>query len=153
MNDSHAKPASALPQPKSPDRAIFSLLSAAHALEARVEAVLGEAGLSSAKFSVLSELVAAREPLALSDLAGRLSCVRSNMTQLVDRLEADGLVQRVDCPSDRRSVKAEITTLGRESQARAEQAIDRLQAEFNAKVEGADRAALERMMKAMSDVR
>ena len=30
------------------------------------------------------------EPLPLSQLAERCSCVRSNITQLVDRLEADG---------------------------------------------------------------
>ena len=34
------------------------------------------------------------------------------MTQLVDRLEADGLVRRVADPTDRRSVKAEITDEG-----------------------------------------
>jgi DNA-binding MarR family transcriptional regulator len=40
--------------------------------------------------------------------------VRSNITQLVDRLEADGLVKRIDDPADRRAVRAEVTRLGRE---------------------------------------
>jgi DNA-binding MarR family transcriptional regulator len=151
MNDSHvypAAPSQAYSAPKSPDRTIFDLLSAAHALEERVEAALGQTGLSSAKFAVLNELVAAGEAVSLSELAGRLSCVRSNMTQLIDRLEADGLVRRVDCPSDRRSVKAEITYLGRERQASGTAAIDALHEEFKSKVGGADRQAVERMLNA-----
>jgi DNA-binding MarR family transcriptional regulator len=151
MNDSHASPAIAQTSANSPDRTIFDLLSAAHALEERVEAALGRAGLSSAKFAVLNELVAAGEAVSLSELAGRLSCVRSNMTQLIDRLEADGLVQRVDCPSDRRSVKAEITYLGRERQASGNAAIDMLHEEFRAKVGGADRQSLQRMLNALRE--
>ena len=65
------------------------------------------------KYSVLSELVTAGQALSLSELASRLSCVRSNMTQLVDRLESDGLVKRVSDPHDRRAVKAAITDEGR----------------------------------------
>src|SRR5437016_2644473 len=96
-----------------PDTSIFAVLHAARVLEDRVEASLAKAGLSSPKFSVLSALVSAGEPLSLSELASRLSCVRSNMTQLVDRLENDGLVKRVDDPADRRAVKAAITDEGK----------------------------------------
>src|SRR5689334_2848147 len=89
------------------DRSIFTLLHAAHALEAKVEDALERAGLSSPKYTVLSALVASQNPLSLSELAAEASCVRSNMTQLVDRLEGEGLVQRVHCPADRRLVRAE----------------------------------------------
>src|SRR5712692_8462451 len=85
----------------------FLLLKAAHALEDRLESTLGEVDLSAAKFGALSKLVAAGEPLPLSELAARVACVRSNITQLVDRLEDDGLVRRISDPSDRRSVRAE----------------------------------------------
>src|SRR6185503_11906554 len=93
-------------EPSSPGSVMFSLLDAAHALEARVEAALAGVGLSSAKYSVLTKLARAGEPLALSDLAAQVCCVRSNMTQLVDRLEAEGLVRRVDDLEDRRMVRA-----------------------------------------------
>ena len=69
---------------------MFALLKAAAAIEARLEDALGSAGLSLPKLGVLSQLAEAGEPLPLSELAGRLSCVRSNMTQLMDRLEAEG---------------------------------------------------------------
>lgn len=90
-----------------------TLLRAAQRIEMRIESALGDAGLSFAKLGVLSHLMQAGEPLPLGQLAGRISCVKSNMTQLVDRLEADGLVSRVNDPEDRRSVLAAITKEGR----------------------------------------
>ena len=59
-------------------------------------------------------LIAEDEPHLREQLAERLACVKSNVTQLVDRLEADGLVKRIDDPADRRAVRAEVTRLGRE---------------------------------------
>jgi DNA-binding MarR family transcriptional regulator len=53
--------------------------------------------------------------LPLSQLAGRLSCVKSNITQLVDRLEADGLVARKPDPNDRRTRLAVMTVAGRKA--------------------------------------
>jgi len=49
----------------------------------------------------------------LGQLAERLACVKSNVTQLVDRLEADGLVNRTADPNDRRSRLAVLTDAGR----------------------------------------
>lgn len=128
---------------------IFSLLQAAHALEDRLEATLADVGLSSAKFSVLNELATAGEPLPLSELAARLSCVRSNMTQLVDRLEAEGLVKRVACPNDRRSVKAEISKEGSRRREAGVAAVARLQSELSSRIAAHDRAAFERTLRAL----
>jgi DNA-binding MarR family transcriptional regulator len=128
---------------------IFSLLHAAHALEDRLEAALAAVELSSPKHSVLTELVGSDKPLSLGELASRLSCVRSNMTQLVDRLEADGLVKRVDCPTDRRSVNAAITELGRARQQAGAKALAALHQEFSAQVDADDRAALERLLRVL----
>ncbi len=81
-------------------------------VEARLEHALADSGLSLAKFAVLDQLVKAGEPLLLTRLAERLSCCKSNITSLIDRLEADGLVRRVDAPEDRRSVLAAVTAEG-----------------------------------------
>ena len=108
-----------------------------------MELALGKVGLSMAKHGALSELARAGEPLTLSQLAARLSCVRSNMTQLVDRLEADGLVRRVDDPTDRRSVKAELTDAGRERQVAGEKALRRVQSEFAATLTSNESRAVE----------
>jgi DNA-binding MarR family transcriptional regulator len=132
-----------------PDKTIFELLHAAHALEDRVDDALGQAGLSMPKFAVLSELTSAGQPLSLSELATRLSCVKSNMTQLIDRLEADGLVQRVDDPSDRRAVKAAITPTGSDRYLAGEAEMAKLHEEFAASIGDVDRPTLARLMSAL----
>ena len=132
------------------DATIFSVISAAHALEDKLEQALSNAQLSMPKYSVLNELVLAGEALSLSELASRLSCVRSNMTQLVDRLEADGLVRRVACPTDRRSVKAEITEAGRTRQAEGNKEVAKLQHEVAEAVPVQDRATLARLLASLT---
>ena len=101
----------------------IQVLEALHAVESRLEAALEPLGLSLAKLGVLSKLVAAGEPLPLGTLAERCACVRSNITQLVDRLQAEKLVVRSDDPRDRRSVRAELTAEGRSRQAAGLEAL------------------------------
>lgn len=122
------------------------LLGVAHEVEARLEAALGQVGLSLAKFNVLSRLVEAGEPLPLGALADRCSCVRSNMTQLVDRLEADRLVERVSDPSDRRSIRASLTGEGRARHAEGAEIFDAAQGEVFARLGETERATLARLV-------
>ena len=91
-------------------------------------------------------LVEAGEPLSLSELAARLTCVRSNITQLVDRLDAEGLVRRVENPADRRSKKAAITPLGVERQSAGARALERVQRELGSALSGVDLPGLERLL-------
>lgn len=93
--------------------ATYRLMWALKHVEERFEAALEPLGLSLAKFGCLANLVEAGEALPLRTLADRCACVRSNMTQLVDRLEAEKLVVRADDPHDRRSVRAALTSEGR----------------------------------------
>lgn len=79
----------------------------------RLDGALAAAGMSFAKLVALVQLVKAGEPLPLGQLAAQMSCARSNVTQLVDRLEAEGLAERVRDTSDRRAVMAVITAEGR----------------------------------------
>jgi DNA-binding MarR family transcriptional regulator len=96
------------------DTIAFALVHAGRRVEARLEEALAGVKLSGAKHAALCVLVTHDQPISLSELAEKLTCVRSNVTQLVDRLEADGLVKRIDDPADRRAVRAEVTPLGRE---------------------------------------
>ena len=128
---------------------MLGLLAAAHAIEARLEQGLATIGLSPAKHAVLSQLAQAGEPLTLSELAARVCCVRSNMTQLVDRLEAEGLVRRIDDSDDRRIVRAAITPLGEEREAAGANQVLQIQSEFAAALPESDRAALERALAAI----
>src|SRR5258708_39812476 len=76
------------------------------------EDALKELGLSLAKYNILSALAAAGGRLPFSVLVERLGCVRSNITGLIDRLQEDELVRRVDHPEDRRMLFAALTPQG-----------------------------------------
>jgi DNA-binding MarR family transcriptional regulator len=80
--------------------------------EARLCRAFKDVGYSAAHWRVLLQLVQADAPLSLSVLAERLGVVKSNATQLIDRMEADGLVSRVLDPTDRRAVLAQVTEEG-----------------------------------------
>lgn len=73
----------------------------------------GGHGLSGQRFEVLVRLV--RTPghrLRMSDLAAQTTLSASGLTRVVDRLVAEGLVERVSCPSDRRGSFAVLTAEG-----------------------------------------
>jgi DNA-binding MarR family transcriptional regulator len=70
-------------------------------------------------YDVLLELRRAEEGRLLhNEIGGKILLSKSNVTRVVDRLEAQGLVRREDCPGDRRSAFVVITVAGRELQAR-----------------------------------
>lgn len=124
------------------DGLIFAVMKSARQLQEKLERVLETASLTPAKFQALDALVRAGEPMALSELAGSLNCVRSNITQLADRLELDGLVKRVDDASDRRAIRAVITPLGIERHAAGTEVIGELQMELASTVSREDRLRL-----------
>ena len=128
------------------DPVIRLFLQTAQVIEERLEAALSEVDLSVAKYSALKQLAAEGEPLSLSDMASRLVCVRSNVSQLVDRLEADGLVRRVEDPKDRRSVRATLTPLGRERQVAGAECVRAVQEDVAERLAGTDCAALARAL-------
>ncbi|MEV6959474.1 MarR family transcriptional regulator [Streptomyces sp. NPDC051207] len=74
------------------------------------EAAAGHA-LTGAQAKLLSLL--SLEPLPMRKLAQRLKCEPSNVTGIVDRLEARGLVERRPAPADRRVKVAAATEEGR----------------------------------------
>jgi DNA-binding MarR family transcriptional regulator len=109
---------------------LFAVLHAAGTLESRVEEQLAEVGLSLPKLAALHQLSQAGDSLPLGQLAERLACVKSNVTQLVDRLEADGLVVRAADPNDRRSRLAVITESGKSAYERGIQIQQRAEREI-----------------------
>jgi DNA-binding MarR family transcriptional regulator len=129
---------------------LIALLEAARCVQERLESALDAVGLSPAKFQALDALVRAGKPLALSELAGCLKCVRSNVTQLADRLETDGLVKRVDDPSDRRAIHAIVTPLGEERHAAGAAAISDLQRDLARRIPASEREAFLRVLAALS---
>ena len=107
-----------------------------------------EQGMALTDYDVLVQLSAADERrLRMSELADQLLLSRSGVTRLVDRLVAEGLVERVTCESDRRGQWASLTDSGYERLRRASPTHLRGVAEhFLNRLPPDDLAALERML-------
>ncbi|MEU6420677.1 MULTISPECIES: MarR family winged helix-turn-helix transcriptional regulator [Streptomyces] len=75
------------------------------------EDAAGEHALTGAQARLLSLL--SLEPLPMRKLAQKLKCEPSNVTGIVDRLEARGLAERRPDPADRRVKLAAATEEGR----------------------------------------
>ena len=131
------------------DSIAFALVHAGRRVEARLEEALAGVKLSGAKHAALSVLVTQGQPISLSGLAEKLTCVRSNITQLVDRLEADGLVKRIDDPADRRAVRAEVTRLGRERHAAGTRVVNAVLEDVAQELSAVDSQVLKRTLDAV----
>lgn len=127
----------------------FALMHAGRRVEARLEEALAGVELSGAKHAALSVLITQDQPISLSELAEKLTCVRSNVTQLVDRLEADGLVKRINDPGDRRAVRAEVTRLGRERHSAGSKVVDAVLKEVAKELAAVDLKLLKRALDAV----
>lgn len=103
------------PAPDDPRlRAWVAFLQAHAAVTRRLEAELqAESALSLADYDALVQLaVAPDRRLRMSELAERVVLSRSGGSRLVDRLAAQGLVERRACPTDARGSWAELTPVG-----------------------------------------
>jgi DNA-binding MarR family transcriptional regulator len=132
-----------------PNTTMLSFLEAAELLQSRLEEALKAVDLSPPKFAALDHLMQVGEPVPLRVLSEGLHCVPSNMTQLMDRLEGEGLVRRRADPADRRIVRAELTKLGKRRATAGRKVIAKAQANFAKTVSKADRAALDRLVQSI----
>ncbi|MGW3723609.1 MarR family winged helix-turn-helix transcriptional regulator [Streptomyces sp. NPDC000851] len=105
----------AVPQTTRPDELtmeVVDLIGSVVALyHEEYEEAAGEHALTGAQAKLLSLL--SLEPLPMRKLAHKLKCEPSNVTGIVDRLEARGLVERRPDPADRRVKLAVATDEGR----------------------------------------
>src|SRR5689334_17012665 len=120
---SPAQPSAAAP-PLTPSRndLLESLAVIAGAQWRDFAAAAGHQGLTSMQAKLLGQLV---RPLPMRELAALLGCDASNVTGIVDRLEAQGLARREADPHDRRVKRVIATPEGKET-------IRRVRAEMHA---------------------
>jgi DNA-binding MarR family transcriptional regulator len=114
--------AKSIPGPRDPRLETWRSFLVAHAqirrqLERELQA---EQSLGLGEYEVLLLLARAEDrQLRMSELADRLVLSRSGVTRLVDRLEADALVARESCDTDRRGSWATLTKAGHDRLRRA----------------------------------
>ena len=82
----------------------------------QIESLELPVSLTGARFTLLLTLYFARDNLlAQNEISRELSVSRTNITNLIDGLERDGLVERVPNPADRRVSYARLTEEGRQA--------------------------------------
>lgn len=104
--------------------AVTSVMRVQQILQSAVDGALRPHGLTFARYEALVLLTFSRRgALPMRVMGERLQLHPTSVTNIVDRLEADGLVKRTPHPTDRRTTLAEITELGRERRAQATEAV------------------------------
>lgn len=94
--------------------AATSIMRAQQLVLARVDAALAAHDLTFARYEALVLLSFTRRgALPLGKMGQRLMIHAASVTNIVDRLESQGLVRRVPHPDDRRTTLCEITPAGR----------------------------------------
>ena len=102
-------------QPAGPELSSVQLMeqfrAIAHATHNRTNARMSAAGLSLARFRVLSALQAAGQ-MRMNELSAALGVVPRTVTTIVDALEKDAMVARLPDPADRRATLLQLTEDG-----------------------------------------
>jgi DNA-binding MarR family transcriptional regulator len=91
---------------------IETLIMTVHGLMITFDREMMAIGLSARKLYMLDLIYRADHPLTFTELSEMTRSVKSNISQMIDRLEADGLVRRVRGEEDRRLVTVEMTPAG-----------------------------------------
>ena len=110
-------------------------------------------GIPMVFFDVLIHVGAAHEGrLTMSRLSTDVALTTGGVTRLVDRMADAGLVERVNCPSDRRSIHVVLTPDGRTVLERAVVAhVDGIQRHLMAHLDESERVALSRVLTKLLD--
>lgn len=131
----------------------FGLLLEAHAqLTRQLDADLQDSdGISLQTFEVLLRISRSEwGRMTMSELAAGVSLTTGGVTRLADRLEKDGLVQRVSCPTDRRVVYLALTDHGLATLTTSlEHHLDSLERRVAARISPRDTAVLNRVLDAL----
>lgn len=104
--------------------AVTGLMRVQQIIQSAVDIALKPHGLTFARYEALVLLTfAKRSSLPMRVMGERLQLHPTSVTNIVDRLEKDGLVKRVPHPTDRRTTLVEITDEGRTRREQATEAV------------------------------
>jgi DNA-binding MarR family transcriptional regulator len=91
-----------------------------------VEALLRPYGITGPQYNVLRILRGAENGLCRNEVRDRMLTRMPDMTRLLDRMEAAGLVRRERSDEDRRQVSTHITAAGRKVLEEVARSMDEL---------------------------
>lgn len=89
------------------------MLTCTQLIERRVRSGLREDfGTTLPRFDLMAQLERHRDGLKMNELSRLLMVTGGNVTAIVDQLEKEGLVERLDEPADRRAFRIRLTKSG-----------------------------------------
>lgn len=89
------------------------LLTCSQLIERHVRSRLrSRFGITLPRFDLMSQLERYPEGLKMNELSRRMMVTGGNVTGIVDQLVKEGLVERLDEPSDRRAWRVRLTRAG-----------------------------------------
>ena len=92
------------------------LLTCTQLIERRVRSGLREQFATTLpRFDLMAQLERHAEGLKMNELSRLLMVTGGNVTAIVDQLEKEGLVERLDEPDDRRAFRIRLTKAGEKS--------------------------------------
>jgi MarR family transcriptional regulator, 2-MHQ and catechol-resistance regulon repressor len=103
--------------------AILNILRTNDQFQNRFGKLFREHGITASQYNVLRILRGEGQPLPCQEIADRMIQVVPAMTGLLDRLDAQGLVQRERCTQDRRVIYVTLTDSGRDLLGRLDQPV------------------------------
>ncbi|MCW2336545.1 MarR family transcriptional regulator for hemolysin [Sphingobium sp. B2D3A] len=93
----------------------YRMILVARRYRAMLDERLRPLGYGSARMEALSTIARSPEPSAQIAIAKRIGIEGPTLTRMLDTLEADGLVVRLQDPSDRRTKLIQLTPAGQEA--------------------------------------
>ena len=98
------------------------------------------------RFDLMAQLERHREGLKMNELSRLLMVTGGNVTAIVDQLEKEGLVERLDEPADRRAFRIRLTRTGEKSFAEMARAHEEWVVELLAGLSRRDQEDLLRLL-------
>src|SRR5687767_13016404 len=123
------------------------LLTCTQLIEKRVRAGLREEfGTTLPRFDLMAQLERHPEGLKMNELSRLLMVTGGNVTGVVDQLEKEGLVERLDEPADRRAFRIRLTRGGEKTFAEMARAHESWVVELLAGLSGRERDELLKLL-------
>ncbi|MEL7251718.1 MAG: MarR family transcriptional regulator [Bacteroidota bacterium] len=132
-------------------QAIWQIITSGHWITDQVTLALKPLGTTEPQYNVLRILQAAKgEPVAAQEILEGMVQRSSNITRIVDKLVAKGLLERKECPTNRRKMDISLAPLG---QAKLQEMDASVHAFHQAYYEKMDNEELETLKKLIQKLR
>ncbi len=131
-----------------PEEVGMHYLAVAHLVRKAVDEHMTAGGLSLARTKVL-QVLARRGPIHQNTLAGELGFAARTVSQTVESLERDGLIDRARHPDDRRAKVVTLTAAGAAALATGTSAGERVLRQIFGGLDQHDLTELNRLLNAI----